>query len=61
GKTIDQINLSEKCEISIVFRNGSFVFPNETYMLKGGDKALVLGSSENVEKIVEKLRNVEIT
>ena len=61
GKTIDQINLSEKCEISSVFRNGSFVFPTQTFMLKGGDKALILGSSENVEKIVEKLRNVEIT
>jgi trk system potassium uptake protein TrkA len=61
GKTLDQINLSEKCEIPAVFRNGTFVFPAESFMFKGGDKALVLGSSENVEKIVEKLRNVEIT
>ena len=61
GKTMDQLNLSEKCEVAIVFRNGSFVFPTESFMFKGADKAFVMGSSENVEKTVEKLRNVEIT
>src|SRR3989337_1015340 len=61
GKTMDQLNLSEKCEVAIVFRNGSFVFPTESFMFKGGDKALLLGAAEQVEKNVDKLRNVEIT
>jgi hypothetical protein len=30
-------------------------------MFKGGDKVVVTGSIEKVEKIAEKLRNVEIT
>jgi len=61
GKTLDQLNLQERCVVTTVFRNGTFVFPTESFMFKGGDRALVMGSSENVEKIVEKLRNVEIT
>ncbi len=61
GKTIEQLGMSEKCEVSTVFRNGTFVFPVSSFMFKGGDKALVMGSSDDVEKIVEKLRNVEIT
>ena len=61
GKTLDQLNLQERCVVTTVFRNGTFAFPTESFMFKGGDKALVMGSSENVEKIVEKLRNVEIT
>ena len=61
GKTLDQLNLQERCVVTTVFRNGTFVFPTESFMFKGGDRALVMGSSENVENIVEKLRNVEIT
>ncbi len=61
GKTIEQLGVSEKCEVSTVFRNGTYVFPISSFMFKGGDKALVMGSSDDVEKIVEKLRNVEIT
>jgi len=61
GKTIDQLNLSENCKVAIVFRNDTFIFPTESFMFKGEDRALVMGSSENVERIVEKLRNVEIT
>ena len=61
GKTMNQLNHSEKCEVAIVFRNGSFVFPTESFMFKGGDKALLLGAAEQVEKNVDKLRNVEIT
>jgi len=61
GKTIRQLNFSEKCEAAIVFRNGSFVFPEESFVLKGGDRILLLGSTERVEKSVEKLRSMEIT
>ena len=61
GQTLDKLDLSEKCKIASVFRNGSFVFPSEEFMFKGGDKLFVMGSIENVEKAVEKLRNVEIT
>ena len=61
GKTMEQLNLSEKCEAAIVFRNGSFFSPTETLVFKGGDKVLLLGSTERVEKNVEKLRSIEIT
>ncbi len=61
GKNLDQVGNSAKREVANVLRNGSFLFPDESFVFKSGDKAVVTGSVDNVEKIVEKLRNVEIT
>lgn len=61
GKNLEQVGVTDRCEISNVLRNGSFLFPDESFMFKGGDKAVVTGSIENVEKIAEKLRNIEVT
>lgn len=61
GKTGDQLNGSEKLRIASVFRNGSFVLPSESFVFKGGDRVLLLGSSDSVEKAAEKLRASEIT
>jgi len=61
GQTIEKCDLPHKCKIASVFRNGTFIFPSESFVFKGDDKVLILGSSESVEKAAEKLRNVEIT
>lgn len=61
GKTRDNLDVSEKLRIASVFRNGTFVFPSESFVFKGGDKVLLLGSSDSVEKATEKLREAEIT
>jgi len=61
GKNLNQVGVSVKCEVANVLRNGSFLFPDESFVFKSGDKAVVTGSLDNVEKLVEKLRNVEIT
>jgi trk system potassium uptake protein len=61
GKNLDQVCVAGRCEVADVLRNGSFLFPDKSFVFKGGDKVVVTGSIENVEKIVEKLRNVEIT
>jgi trk system potassium uptake protein TrkA len=61
GQTVEKLDLSEKLKIATVFRNGSFLFPSEPFMFKGGDKLFVMGSTEDVEKTVEKLRRVEMT
>jgi trk system potassium uptake protein len=61
GKTRDRFDVSEKLRIASVFRNGSFVFPSESFVFKGGDRVLLLGSSDSVEKAAEKLREAEIT
>jgi trk system potassium uptake protein TrkA len=61
GKTRDKLDVSEKLRIASVFRNGSFIFPSESFVFKGGDKVLLLGSSDSVEKAAEKLREAEIT
>ena len=61
GKNLNQVGVSAKCEVANVLRNGSFLFPDESFVFKSGDKAVVTGSLDNVEKLVEKLRNVEIT
>ena len=61
GKTRNQLDESEKLRIASVFRNGTFVFPSESFVFKGGDRVLLLGSSDSVEKAAEKLREAEIT
>lgn len=64
GGTVDQIGISGisgTCRIIGAFRNGALVFPTKSFVFKGGDRVLLSGSLELVEKIVEKLRNVEIT
>lgn len=61
GKTRDNLDVSEKLRIASVFRNGTFVFPSESFVFKGGDRVLLLGSSDSVEKAAEKLREAEIT
>ena len=61
GKNLDQIGVSANCEVANVLRNGSFLFPDESFVFKSGDKVVVTGSLVNVEKLVEKLRNIEIT
>jgi trk system potassium uptake protein len=61
GKTRDRFDVSEKLRIASVFRNGNFVFPSESFVFKGGDKVLLLGSSDSLEKAAEKLREAEIT
>jgi len=61
GKTVDHLYVSENCRILSIFRNGELVYPTTSFVFKGGDRVLLSGSLEFVEKIVEKLRNVEVT
>ena len=61
GKTINQLGISEKCRIIGIFRNGELVFPTRSFLFKGRDRVLLSGSVEFVDKIVEKLRNIEVT
>ena len=61
GKNRDRFDEPEKLRIASIFRNGDFVFPAESFIFKGGDRVLLLGESETVEKAAEKLREAEIT
>jgi len=61
GKDLGQLGVSGNCKISNVLRNGSILFPDESFLFKGRDKIVVTGSIDDVEKLVEKLRKVEIT
>jgi trk system potassium uptake protein TrkA len=61
GKKVEQLNLSENARIATVFRNSSFEFPARSFMFKGGDRVLLMGSKEETGKAAEKLRQVEIT
>jgi Trk K+ transport system NAD-binding subunit len=60
GKNVDQAGIPDNSKISSVLRNGGILFPTESLVFKGGDRVLVLGLAEQVEKAVDKLRNVEI-
>jgi Trk K+ transport system NAD-binding subunit len=61
GKNRSRFDEPEKLRIANIFRNGDFVFPEESFIFKGGDRVLLLGESETVEKAAEKLREAEIT
>jgi len=61
GKNRIRFDEPEKLRIASIFRNGDFVFPEESFIFKGGDRVLLLGESETVEKAAEKLREAEIT
>ena len=61
GKTIEQLNIPRNTRIATVFRNSSFEFPAQSFMFKGGDRVLLLGSKEETGKVVEKLREAEVT
>jgi len=61
GKTTDQLGFSENCRIISIFHSGVLLFPPKSFIFKGGDKVMLSGSEETVERIVEKLRKVEIT
>jgi trk system potassium uptake protein TrkA len=61
GKNVEQVDFTDDCKVTSVIRNGSFEFPSESFVFKGGDRALIIGSLEAVEKAAEKLRTVEIT
>jgi trk system potassium uptake protein TrkA len=61
GKTVEQLDLPENVRIATVFRNSSYEFPTPNFMLKGGDRVLLMGSKEETVKSAEKLRQVEVT
>ena len=61
GRTINQLGVGEESRIIGIFRNGELVYPTKSFVFKGKDRVLLSGSLEFVEKIVEKLRDVEIT
>ena len=61
GQTIEAINNLEKVKVASVLRNGTFIFPSDSLILKSNDKVLLLGSSLDVEKAAEKFGRMEIT
>jgi len=61
GKTIEQLGSGKEYRIISIFRNSELVYPTKSFVLKGKDRVLLSGSLGLVEKIVEKLRNVEVT
>ena len=61
GKTVRQLDLTDNVRIATVFRNSGFEFPLQSFMFKGGDRVLLMGSKEETVKIVERLRQVEVT
>ncbi len=61
GKTVGQLDLPENVRLATVFRNSGFEFPIQDFMLKGGDRVLLMGSKEETGKVAEKLRQVEVT
>jgi trk system potassium uptake protein TrkA len=61
GKTVRQLHLPENVRIATVFRNSGFEFPPQSFMFKGGDHVLLMGSKEETVKAADKLRQVEVT
>ncbi len=61
GKTLAQLNIRQSCKIGAVIRNNSYFFPEGSFVFMGGDRVIVLGDSDGVEKIAEKLIEVQLS
>ncbi len=60
GKKIQDLQIPEKCRLSLICRNGSYLFPDASAELRSGDKIILLGDERAVEQTVELLRAKEI-
>src|SRR3989442_11666021 len=60
GKKIHEIEIPEKCRITLVTRNNEFVFPDSDAELLSGDRVILMGDASSVQKTVELLRNAEL-
>jgi trk system potassium uptake protein TrkA len=61
GKTIEKLGLPDNCRISCVIRNQATIFQDDSLTLKGGDRVLILGQVEAVDKIADKIMYEEIS
>jgi trk system potassium uptake protein TrkA len=61
GKNIGEMDVSDGTRIVGVLRDGAFIFVGNSFVLRGGDKVLLLGACEHVDETAEKLRKVEYT
>lgn len=61
GKNVNELDLPGDCKLSSILRNGTVLFPQKSFVFKGGDKVLLLGVRNSVEKITEKLKAIEVT
>ena len=59
GKRLGEVGLSEKCTVSLVCRNGGYIFPSPELELRSGDRVLLMGESKAVEDSIELLRSRE--
>ena len=59
GKRLGEVGLPEKCTVSLVCRNGGYIFPNPELELRSGDRVLLMGESKAVEDSIELLRSRE--
>ncbi len=59
GKPLNGLGLPEKCTVSLVCRNGGYIFPSPELELRSGDKVLLIGESRAVEDSIELLRSRE--
>jgi Trk K+ transport system NAD-binding subunit len=61
GKTLEQLDASEGCRVAALIRDNKFMFSSEPFVFMGGDRVLVFGSTECVEKTSNRLREIELT
>ncbi len=55
GKSLAELNNLNHGKIPAVFHNGGFEFPDSSFIFKAGDRVLVMGSLEAVNKATKKL------
>jgi Trk K+ transport system NAD-binding subunit len=61
GKTLEQLALDEGCSVASVIRGDKHIPPSGSFVFMGNDKALILGSIEQVERVSNILREIELT
>jgi trk system potassium uptake protein len=59
GKPLSGLGLPEKCTVSLICRNGGYIFPSPELELRSGDRVLLIGESKAVEDSIELLGSRE--
>jgi trk system potassium uptake protein TrkA len=61
GKTLEQLALGDGCSVAAVIRGDKHIQPSGPFVFMGNDRVMILGSIEHVDRVSNRLREIELT